>query len=453
MEIGNWTLGIKFVFKVMTKHSSKTILFSILILPVFFSGLFAGLSPCKEPAPPPATLEFWSVFDGSDIYQPLIAEFKTQYPHISINYYKKSINIYEKDLVDALAAGRGPDIFSIHNTWLPKHKDKLAPAPDVLITPQKFREVFVDVAAQDFIDGGKIYAFPWAVDTLTLFYNKDLLNSAGIVSPPQTWADFNSAVEKLVRRDAKNNILQAGAALGTARNINRSTDILTALMLQSGAKMVSDDHSYAAFDQSVSSGAGDSFNPGQQTLLYYTNFANPAKRVYTWNQYQHYSIDAFVEGKAAMMLNYAYQIPVIKARSPHLNFGVAALPQISQSGAKVNYANYWGQAVAKNSQYQAYAWQFLAWLAAAEPQKKYLAAVQKPSARRDLIEAQKSDEVLGVFSQQALSAKSWWQIDNSAIEQIFADMIESIVSGSATADDALRAASQRVTLLMRGEAQ
>lgn len=437
----------------MNRTDKKTKLVSLLILPVFFSGLFAGLSPCKEKQPPAATLEFWSVFDDSDVYQPLITEFKTQYPYITINYYKKSVSSYEKDLIDALAAGRGPDIFSIHNTWLPKHEDKLAAAPDALITPQKFKEVFVDVAAQDFIDGGKVYAFPWAVDTLTLFYNKDLLNSAGIVSPPQTWAEFNTDVEKLVRRDAKNNILQAGAALGTARNINRSTDILAALMLQSGAKMVSDDKNYATFEQTISSGVGESFNPGQQALLYYTNFANPTKRVYTWNQYQHYSLDAFIEGKAAMTLNYAYQIPVIKARSPHLNFGVAALPQISQTGTKVNFANYWGQAVAKNSQYQAYAWQFLAWLAGAEPQKKYLAAAQKPSARRDLIEAQKSDETLGIFAEQALSAKSWWEIDSSAIEQIFADMIESVVSGSAAADDALRAASQRVTLLMRGEGQ
>jgi len=221
-------------------------------------------------------------------------------------------------------------------------------------------------------------------------------------------------------------------------------------MLQSGAKMVSDDHSYSTFEQSISSGVGASSNPGQQALIYYTNFANPAKRVYTWNQYQHYSLDAFIEGKAAMTLNYAYQIPVIRSRSPHLNFAVAALPQISRSGAKVNFANYWGQAVSKNSQYQTYAWQFLAWLAGAEPQKEYLTAAQKPSARRDLIEAQKSDEILGVFAEQALSAKSWWEVDNSAIEQIFADMIESVVSGSATADDALRAASQRVTLLMRG---
>ncbi len=435
-------------------QQKKSFLFSVLIIPVFFSGLFASISPCKEQASAPATLEFWSVFDDSDVYLPLIAEFRKQYPHITINYFKKSINSYEKDLIDALAAGRGPDIFSVYNTWLPKHEDKLAPAPESMITVKRYKEIFVDVAAQDFIDGGRIYAFPMAVDTLALFYNKDLLNSAGIANPPQTWSEFNSVVEKLTRRDTKNNILQAGAALGLARNINRSTDILAALMLQSGAQMVSEKHDFSTFDRSVSSTSGSgTFNPGEQALIYYTNFANPTKRVYAWNKNQHYSLDSFIEGNAAMMINYSYQVPVIKARAPHLDFSIAPLPQISQSGTKINYANYWGQAVAKDSKNQAYAWQFLAWLSSAESQKKYLAATQRPASRRDLIETQKNDEILGIFSQQTLTARSWWQIDNLAIEQIFADMIESVVSGSVTVGNALKTASQQVTLLMRGETQ
>jgi multiple sugar transport system substrate-binding protein len=430
---------------------NKIIIFSVIGFVVIAVVAVIIFNPFKEAKPTPVTLEFWSVFDDSDIYRPLIAKFQERYPHITINYHKKNITSYEQELVDALAAGRGPDIFSIHNTWLPKHKDKLAPAPENLITPKRFNEVFVDVATQDFVDGGKVYAFPLAVDTLALFYNKDLLNSAGISSPPQTWTEFNSAVEKLTRRDNKNNILQSGAALGTAKNINRSTDILMVLMLQSGAKMVSDDKSVAAFDQTISTSGGEVFNPGRQALIYYANFASPITKVYTWNQNQHYSLDAFVEGKTAMILNYAYQIPVLRARAPHLNFDVAALPQISKTSRQITFANYWAQAVAKNSQNQAAAWQFIAWLSGADNSKNYLETAKKPAARRDLIDGQKNDADLGVFAKQSLIAKSWWEIDNLAIEKIFADMIESVVSARATTDDALRSAAQQVNLLIRGE--
>ncbi len=427
---------------------TKLIIFASIGAVVLIVGVAIWVNPCKEAKPAPATLEFWSVFDDSEIYRPLISQFQELYPYITINYYKKNISSYEQELVDALAAGRGPDVFSIHNTWLPKHKDKLAAAPTTLITPKRFGEVFVDVCAQDFIDGGQVYAFPLAVDSLALFYNKELLNSAGITTPPRTWSEFNLAVEKLTKRDAKNNILQSGAALGTAKNINRSTDILTALMLQSGAKMLTEDKAAATFDQYLSSGS-DNFNPGLQALVFYTNFAKPGLKVYTWNQYQHYSIDAFVEGQAAMMLNYAYQVPLIRARAPHLDFGVAPLPQVSQNSTKVTLGNYWAQAVAKNSKNQAAAWQLVAWLSSQENSQAYLGATKKPAARRDLIDSQKADPDIGVFAEQALYAKSWWEVDNLAIETILADMIESVVMGSSSADDALRQANTQVTLLIR----
>ncbi len=427
---------------------TKIIIFAIGGLILIVAIAVVIMNPFKEAMPAPATLEFWSVFDDSDVFDPLIAKYKEVSPSITINYSKKNIVSYEQDLVNALATGRGPDIFSIHNTWLPKHEDKLAPANETMISAKRFSELFVDVASQDFIDGGKVYALPLTVDTLALFYNKDLFNSAGLATIPQTWTEFNSAVEKLTRRDNKNNILQSGAALGTAKNINRSTDILMALMLQSGAKMMDDNREFAVFDQSVSVQGGD-FNPGRQALIFYTNFASPGLKIYAWNQYQNYSIDAFVEGKTAMMLNYNYQLPLIKARAAHLEMGVALLPQISKTSKKVTFANYWAQAVGRGSKNQVEAWKFLAWLVSPEISRQYLELTKKPAARRDLIEEQKKDADLGIFAEQALTAKSWWEKDNLAIEGIFADMIEGVNTGKATAENALRQAVAQVNLLLR----
>ena len=141
---------------------------------------------------------------------------------------------------------------------------------------------------------------------------------------------------------------------------------------------------------------------------------------------------------------------MIRARSPHLNFGVAALPQISSNSKKVTFANYWGQAVSQRSANQAAAWQFIAWLSSQANSREYLSATKKPTARRDLITEQAADAELSVFSQQALYASSWWETDNLAIEGIFADMIESVVAGRSAMDDALQRASAQVTVLMGG---
>ena len=95
------------------------------------------------------------------------------------------------------------------------------------------------------------------------------------------------------------------------------------------------------------------------------------------------------------------------------------------------------------------AWNFLTFLTNREEATNYINKTQKPAARRDLINLQKTGTELGVFAEQALSAKNWRQVDNLAIENIFNDMIESIVLGRSTVSEALKTAADQVTILMR----
>ncbi|MFH1654578.1 MAG: extracellular solute-binding protein [Pseudomonadota bacterium] len=396
----------------------------------------------------PVTLQFWGVFDQKSVYDPILRDFQAQNPNIKIVYRIFSYEDYERSLLDALAAGTGPDIFMMHNTWLPKHGDKITSLPEQfpeyggLMTLKNFQDQFVDVAAQDLIYGNKIYGLPLYVDTLALYYNKDLLNNAGITRPAQTWEEFNSDIETITHLDGSGNIVQSAAAIGTARNVNRSTDILTNLMIQSGVRMTDAENSSATFSRTVNNTA-----VGEIALKFYTDFANPSVRTYTWNDSQYYSIDAFTEGKTAMMFNYSHQIPVLKAKASRLNFGVAPMPQISSPDAKT-YANYWAVTVSNQSQSANDAWRFLIYLTSKDGASNYLNATLRPAARRDLIELQRNDLDLGVFALQALSARSWFQIDNTAIETIFADMIDDVNYGRATIREALQNAEARVDVLM-----
>ncbi len=83
----------------------------------------------------------------------------------------------------------------------------------------------------------RVFGLPLGVDTLAVFYNRDLLNAAGIATPPATWTQFQEAVVKLTRVSAGDVIAQSGAALGTSRNVERAFDILSLLMLQNGTEM------------------------------------------------------------------------------------------------------------------------------------------------------------------------------------------------------------------------
>lgn len=388
----------------------------------------------------------WGVFDDSDVIQNFIVQFQQAYPGVKITYQKKSIETYEKDLINALAAGRGPDIFYIHNTWLPKHIDKLTPIPADYMTTNDFKDVFVDVTYDDFVSDDEIYTLPLYVDTLALFYNKDIFNSAGIANPPSTWEGLLEMVLPLTQKNESGNIMRSAIAIGTAKNVNRSPDILGLLMLQSGTQMFDEDKRQTSFNESKNLN-GITYPSGQQALEFYTNFANPKKSIYTWNGQMPNSIDAFIEGKAAMMLNYYYQIENIRAKSPHLKFGVSLMPQSKGAKTVVNYANYWGLGVSVASKYTDVAWLFAYYLTDKDQASAYLKSANHPTARRDLVNEQRQDKELGIFAQQSLSAYSWYQPDSAAVDKIFEDMIESTVAGISP-QSAISNAARKVDLLV-----
>lgn len=395
------------------------------------------------------TLDVWGVFDSRSSFEKGFRNFQLQYPNITLRYQQFAYEDYEKALIDALAAGSGPDVIMVHNSWLPKHQDKLAPLPAQFEDDEKFsftirdlQDQFVDVVAKDLTANNQIYGLPLYVDTLALYYNKDMLNSAGITRPPQTWQEVNDNVIRLTRLDDFGNIVTSGLAMGTARNINRSTDILTALMIQSGVQM-NDENGFASFSSAIRNA-----NVGETALQYYTDFANPQKQTYAWNDSQHYSVDAFLEGRTAMILGYAHQMELLKAKAPRFNFGVSMMPQASLTDIK-NYANYWTLGVSNASENQEEAWKFVLSFTSKENITDYLNETQRPAARRDLIELQRTDPDLGLFAIQALSAKSWYQWDNVAIENIFADMIDNVNYRRLSIREALQRAESQVNVLKR----
>lgn len=418
---------------------------TIIVLTVMFGG---GTGTRES-----VVLEFWGVFDDRKHFNDTIDRYQIENQNVKIVYREFAFEDYESLLIGALAAGSGPDIFMIHNTWLPKHMNKLTPLPqqrlegesEPLFTFRRFAEEFVDVAVMDLTRNGEIYALPLYVDTLALYYNKDVFDSEGVAKPPGSWDEFNNVVEKLTRFDSLGNIERSAAAMGTARNINRSTDILSLLMLQSGVKMTKDDFTEATFASPV-----QGQNVGEIALQYYTDFANPTKRVYTWNDSIFYSIDAFFTGKTAMMFNYSHHIQTLKDKAPRFKFGVAFMPQIKDTEA-LNYANYWAPAVFKGSAHAIEAWRFLVFLSSRDNVIPYLNTALRPTARRDLIGAQADDPEYGIFAEQSLSASSWYQADNKAIETIFADMIDDVNFNRVDSiRKALVNAEAKASLLMRG---
>jgi ABC-type glycerol-3-phosphate transport system substrate-binding protein len=434
---------------------------SLTLVAMLGAGCTQGPDAATIAASKRITLKVWAVVDDQDVYAPLLTDFRQLHPYVEIEYRRFRLEEYEDEILNALAEDQGPDVFMLHNTWIGKYQSKLAPMPastkvavqtvqgtlkkelvyslqnEPSVTLRQFKNDYPEIVAKDMVRTvdvsttpdkkdlqPRIMALPLSVDTLGLYVNKDLLNAAGIATIPANWDDFQAAVQKLTKLDGNSNILQSGAALGTSANVERAPDILSALMLQNGAEMSADDGTPAFTSIPDKLKELRDTPPAYQALAFYTDFANPNREVYTWNAQQPDSLEAFVAGKVAFFFGYGYQLPTIKARAPKLNLGIATLPQIKDSPV-ANFANYWAWSVAKKSQNQDVAWNFVNFMAKPAEAKKYLDLAKRPAAQNSLLPAQLEDEDVGVFASQVLTAQSWYRgNDPRAADKAFNDLID-----------------------------
>ncbi|NQU77136.1 extracellular solute-binding protein [Candidatus Falkowbacteria bacterium] len=410
----------------------------------------------------PLELTWWRAWDSSDDVADIINAYQQLHPHITITYKKLRYEEYENALLNGWARDQGPDIFSLTNTWIRKYQDQISLPPEktgiprIIVSGPSFRQTtkiviqtlnfptaqdikkdFVSPVYDDAVVDGQVLALPLAADTMALYYNRDLLDKANIPNPPATWLEFKDAVEKLTLIDNELQIVQSGAGIGTAKNVTRSTDILSLLMLQNNVSLP---------DIDKPSKTESNYYPGIEALEFYTDFADPNKEIYTWNGGQPNSLDAFISGRSAMFFGYAYHLPTIKARAPKLNFEISPMVQISRNQNVVaNTANYWVESVSKKSEHPEEAWDFLLFATTGEVVKDYLEKTKKPTALRSLVNEQKKDPDLSAFTSQLLTAKSWYQgKDFNKVEDIFAEMIDSVVTGQNTSQKAAQTATQKI---------
>lgn len=424
-------------------------------------------------------LTYYKLFDDSDVFEPLIQQYMSEHPNVRINYRK--FNDYDEyfDLIlNELAEGEGPDIFSVPNTWFVKNYKKVAPAPNDLVPPDVFEEIFVSVAANDMIrtnpekGGASVYGLPMTVDTLALYYNKDHFDDKIPEQgrPSVTWDGIKEDVFKLSKKDNSFERFEvAGIALGFADNISRATDILYLMILQQGGDFYDDAYAQAIFanSQGVAS-SGQAIKPGSDALELYTSFADPSQKNYSWNNYladgnsDTKEITTFARGKVSMIIGYSYmydqindEINELKAKGLKTidpkSIRIAQIPQINDPASTTEkrdaYASYFTETVARTSAHQREAWDFLVFITTQESLQHYNDKTHKPTSRRDMIEEQTNDPIYGVFAEQIGFAESLFIYDEQEFEAIFVKAINAVLA-TKSPDDAMKIAQDEINAIL-----
>lgn len=390
------------------------------------------------------TLIYWGLWEPESVMKSLIDKYEKQNPNINVEYVQKPFTQYEANVYTRIQQSTvdntpAPDIVRINNAWRSKFQSSLTPIPSSIMTPSEYSQLFHPTAISDFSGpDGQIYAIPLEIDGLTLFYNKKLFNVAGYSEAPTDWDAFTEYAKKLTLTASNGTIDQAGAALGSAKNIRHSADILNLLFMQNSVDIISADEKTVTITSPRA----------QSALEFYTNFVLEHK---TWSQDLGSDLETFYSGKLAMMIAPSWRAFDIINSAPNIEFGMAPVPQLPGNDP-VNYAMYWGEAVPKTSPNQLEAWKFIKFLSQPEQQKEMFSnasqirAFGEPYSLKSLVNELSTNPYASPIMKMAPTMRAWQMGEQGYVEESLRTAINSVIASDIAPGTALKEAETRINL-------
>lgn len=391
----------------------------------------------------PVTLEVWGLWESEAVMQPLIDKYESQNSNVQIVYTQKSFTQYEENLITRLQQGQAegtpaPDIFRINNTWLSRYQSYLSPLPAEVMSGTDYAETFYSTAVNDFKGtDNNLYAVPLEIDGLSLFYNVEMFEQAGISEPPSDWDTLIEIAQQLTIKDANGDITQAGVAMGTSNNIMHSADILSLLMLQNGAEI----------NQNFNTEVDLTSERAVSAIKYYCEMNTEFG---VWSPDLRSDLEMFFSGDLAMMFAPSWRAFDILNSNPNIEFAIAPTPTLGSQ--PLYYSMYWGEAVSKDSDDPVEAWKFVKFLSEQQQLRDFYSnsvqiggrAFGEPYSRQDMASELTGEPYVGAIVEMAPNMTSWRMGIQSFIEEELRNAINEVSINDVTPENAMIEAEEAI---------
>ncbi|MEP7103425.1 MAG: extracellular solute-binding protein [Candidatus Dojkabacteria bacterium] len=410
------------------------ILFLVLIYLLFGNALKGTPNNNTNNTSQKITLQWWGVFMDPSVVKPLIDEYQTQNPNVTIQYanrwpegkYDTAAGIYKNELNRVLKQNDAvdiPDIFMAENTWAGDYEQYVKSSTSYDF--DSFKSIFYPAVVTDFASESSksVYGVPIWIDDLAIIYNKDMLKEVAVSTPPTDWIQFESLAKNLTKRQG-GTIVQAGFAGGAGSNVSYAPEILNLLMAQNGVDLVNPQ------GQPIFGSDTDSVT----ALQSYKDFTNTTSG--TWSSDLKVDAASFLERKVAMMATTSYKYRDIKKYNETyqlgIDIGISQFPQLQgQSQPVLDWANYWGAMVSSARPNSQASWTFLKWLT----QPDQLRKLNKNESdfnkqfgflypRTDMAQDLQNDANLGIFNAALPFALSWKMVKGYDVKKEFVKLID-----------------------------
>ena len=296
---------------------------------------------------------FWGDWsgEGEKQFNTMVDAFNKTHPTIHVKYVVVQDMLTK--FLTASTSGQAPDVmfWDRWRTSLYGPKNVLAPIDDFMAKDGVNRDDFYKEALRELTYNGKLYGLPITVDARALFYNKKLLDAAG-VNPPATWDELEQAAVKLTKWNG-NKLDVAGFSL-------QDVGLFNMYLQQAGGKMLSDDGNSTAFNSPQ----------GMDVLNFWDKLMKDKVYQVGFEQGLGEGQDAFVNGKVAMMYTGPWMLSTYKKYGKDLQFGVVP-PPAGPRGDKGSVMGGFGLVIPAASKNKEAAWEFIKWWTA-DPQNSLL---------------------------------------------------------------------------------
>ena len=367
----------------------------------------------------------------------------TTSPQLSITYVQKSVAQFNLDLISALARGQGPDTIIVPTDLLLPLEDKLALIPFTSMTQRTFMDTYIQ-EANIYINQNGILGFPFVVDPLVMYWNRDMYNTAGIATYPKYWDDFKNLNKTLTVKDSNGNLRRSAVALGQFDNIVNAREIFGSILMQIGNPVTIVDKNGL-----VTSGIKSAYSTSiQSAVTFFAQFINPSSVNYSWNKSMSDSKSAFLAGNLATYFGFASELSDIRTKNPNLNFDVALLPGPKTPGTAVTYGRMYGFSMIKTSPNLTAAFQVMSTLSSSQYLGTLSDSMYLPNVRRDVLADGSGDPYIALFGKAALVSSTWLDADPAGSSQIFSDMVQSFASGQKSIYQAIQDAGDQYNALL-----
>lgn len=288
------------------------------------------------------TLLFWKFVAENDdpVIEAAVKRWNRAHPGTQVKFQTFPPEQYSgTKLTTAFAGGKGPDIFWISpGAFINYVNNGIAAPVDDIVDKSKYNEASIQAVSAD----GKMYALPFEMEPVALYYRKDILADAG-VEPPSTWDELLAAAKELTGGKQKGMVIEPSP--GPYQNFTWYPFLWSA-----GGEVVTEDSSKSALRTPEAASAfelwgrlvRDGLAPNKTATL--TADIGPLGR-----------------GEAAMQVCGFWAIAQMKNNFGKVDYGVVPLPA-APGGDQITVYGGWTQMISAKSSSVERAKEFTRWL-------------------------------------------------------------------------------------------